>query len=43
MQATVEAALQEGGSNAAGLTYEDVARVLEGRDLEMTVEMPMDE
>lgn len=43
VQATVEAALREGGSQTAGLTYEDVERVLEGRDLEMTVEMPLDE
>jgi len=43
VQATVEAALREGGGQAAGLTYADVERVLEGRDLDMTVEMPSDE
>ncbi|KAK9845346.1 hypothetical protein WJX81_003956 [Elliptochloris bilobata] len=43
VQATVNAALKEGGSQAAGLTYEDMAGVLEGRDLDMTVEMPTDE
>lgn len=39
----MEAALKEGGSQAGGLTYADVERVLEGRELDMTVEMPSDE
>ena len=43
VQATVEAALKEGSSGAAGLTYDDVARALEGRELDMTVEMPTDD
>ena len=43
VQATVEAALKEGSCSAAGLTYDDVARALEGRELDMTVEMPTDD
>ena len=39
----MEAALKEGSSSAAGLAYDDVARALEGRELDMTVEMPTDD
>lgn len=38
----MEKALNEASVSGAGLTYDDVARALEGSELNMEVEMPTD-
>ena len=38
----MEMALKEANASDAGLTFEDVAKALEGSELRMEVEMPVD-
>lgn len=42
MKVVVEMALKEAGASEAGLSFEDVAKALEGSELTMDVEMPTD-
>ena len=42
VKVVVEMALKEAGASDAGLTYDDVAKALEGSELSMEVEMPTD-
>ncbi len=42
VKVVVEMALKEAGASDAGLSFDDVAKALEGSELRMEVEMPTD-